>query len=528
MSENHPTSAQTPPTTPLFEMRQIVKSFTGTVAVDNVDFICRKGEVHGLVGENGAGKSTLMKVMGGVYQPDSGQLLIHGQACRFRNYSDARRSGIGLVYQELSLLAEQTVAENIYMGTWPRKKTGLIDWRSIRRQTREILKTIGVQIDPDTLVSSLPMALRQMVEIAKVLTQDPEIVIFDEPTAALSKDEVDRLHQILQNLKARGKGLVFISHRLDEILRVSDIISVMKDGSKVITAAASGFNEEKLIHSMVGRDVAEIFPLKEKPRSQPKELFTLKATLKRFNKKIAFTLRDGEVLGFAGLQGQGQIELLESIFGLPHCSELNIRLEDRPVSVHSTVQAMRAGIALIPENRSEEGVFLLLSVLENLAAASIDKRQRFQFIQKAAEKQVVNRLVEKLSIKITDVEQTAGYLSGGNLQKLVIGKWMIAAPRVMVMLEPTKGVDVGTKKQIYTLIRELAKNNVAIILYSSEMLELIGVCDRVFVMNQGFLTTCLAGDQLTEENIMKGSVSRTNLLEADTGDLLLAERGAAG
>jgi ABC-type sugar transport system ATPase subunit len=527
MPEYHQISVHTPQEAPLLEMQQIVKSFTGTVAVNKVDFICRKGEIHGLVGENGAGKSTLMKVMGGVYQPDSGKLLINGQVCRFKNYSDARRSGIGLVYQELSLLPEQTVAENIYMGTWPRKKTGLIDWQSIRSKTRNILKTIGVEIDPDTLVSSLPMALRQMVEIAKVLTQDPDIVIFDEPTAALSKDEVDRLHHILQNMKARGKGLVFISHRLDEILRASDIISVMKDGSKVITAEASDFNEEKLIKSMVGRDFAEIFPPKEKSRSQPKELFTLEATLKRFNKKIAFTLCDGEVLGFAGLQGQGQIELLESIFGLPHCSELNIRLEDRPVSVSSTAQAMRSGIALIPENRSEEGVFLLLSVLENLAAASIDKRQRFQFIQKTAEKNAVNSLVEKLSIKITDVKQTAGYLSGGNLQKLVIGKWMIAAPRVMVMLEPTKGVDVATKKQIYTLIRDLAKNNVAIILYSSEMLELIGVCDRVFVMNQGFLTTCLEGDQLTEENIMKGSVSRTNLLETGTGDMHIEESGAA-
>jgi ABC-type sugar transport system ATPase subunit len=525
MSEYHDTLAHTPPEAPLLEMQQIVKSFTGTVAVNNVDFICRKGEIHGLVGENGAGKSTLMKVMGGIHQCDSGKLLVNGQACKFRNYSDARRCGIGLVYQELSLLPELTVAENIYMGIWPRKKTGLIDWPSIHKQCRKILETIGVLVDPETLVSSLPMALRQMVEIAKVLTQDPEIVVFDEPTAALSRDEVDRLHQILQNMKTRGKGLVFISHRLDEILKVSDTISVMKDGNKVITAEASYFNEEKLIQAMVGRDFSEIFPPKEKPRPQPKALFTLQGTLKKFDQKVAFTLYHGEVLGFAGLQGQGQIELLESIFGLPHCSALDIWLEDRPVPVNSSVQAMRSGIALIPENRSEEGVFLLLSVLENLAAASIDKRQRFQFIQKTAEKQVVNSLVEKLSIKITDVKQTAGYLSGGNLQKLVIGKWMIAAPRVMVMLEPTKGVDVATKQQIYMLIRELAKNNVAIILYSSEMLELIGVCDRVFVMNQGFLTTCLDGDQLTEENIMKGSISRVNLLETDTGEVHIEESG---
>jgi ribose transport system ATP-binding protein len=289
----------------------------------------------------------------------------------------------------------------------------------------------------------------------------------------------------------------------------------MKDGSKVITAEASFFDDEKLIQHMVGRDFAEIFPPKGANCDKRKVVFTLEGTLKKFNKKIALALHQGEVLGIAGLQGQGQIELLESIFGLPHCSELTIRLDGRPVQVNSPAQAMRSGIALIPENRSEEGVFLILSVLENLAAASIDQRQVFLIIDKNAEKRTVEDIVEKLSIRTTDVRQTAGFLSGGNLQKLVIGKWMIASPRIMVMLEPTKGVDIATKKQIYSLIRELAKNNVSAILYSSDMLELIGLCDRVLVMNQGSLTTSLMGDQLCEESIMRGSVSQANLLETD-------------
>jgi ribose transport system ATP-binding protein len=518
--------AQTSAEIPLLEMRQIVKSFTGTVAVDQVDFICRRGEIHGLVGENGAGKSTLMKIMGGIHRPDHGTLLINGRTCRFKNFSDAHRSGVGLVYQELSLLPELTVAENVHMGIWPRKKSGLIDWRSIRRKTKKIMDTIGVPIEPEELVGSLPMALRQMVEIAKVLTQDPDIVVFDEPTAALSRDEVGRLFTILQELKTQGKGLIFISHRLDEVLKIADTISVMKDGSKVITAEASFFDEEKLINHMVGRNFAEIFPPKGIMPDKRKKVFTLEGTLKKFGKKIALALHQGEVLGIAGLQGQGQIELLESIFGLPHCSELNIRLDGRSVPVNSPVQAMRSGIALIPENRSEEGIFLILSVLENLAAASIDQRKVFQFIDKNAEKLAVENIIEKLSIKITDVKQTAGFLSGGNLQKLVIGKWMIAAPRIMVMLEPTKGVDVSTKNQIYTLIRESAKKNVAFILYSSDMLELIGVCDRVLVMNQGFLTASLTGEQLCEESIMKGSVSQTNLLETDFISADAMDRGA--
>jgi ABC-type sugar transport system ATPase subunit len=509
------TPAQNAPEVPLLEMRQIVKSFGGNLAVNRVDFICRKGEIHGLVGENGAGKSTLIKVLGGIHQPDEGTMLVNGKVFRFKDYSDARRSGVGLVYQELSLLPELTVAENIHMGIWPRKKSGLIDWASLRQNTKKILNSIGVCIEAEELVASLPMALRQMVEIAKVLTQNPEIVVFDEPTAALSRDEVDRLFMILQDLKSQGKGLVFISHRLDEILKISDTVSVMKDGSKVITAEAAFFDVEKLIQHMVGRDFAEIFPPKGTNFGNRKKVFTLEGTLKKFNKKIAFSLHQGEVLGIAGLQGQGQIELLESIFGLPHCSDLTIRLDGRSAQVNSPMQAIRLGIALIPENRSEEGVFLILSVLENLAAASIDQRQVLLLIDKDAEKRAVEGIVEKLSIRTTSLRQTAGFLSGGNLQKLVIGKWMIAAPRIMVMLEPTKGVDVATKRQIYALIRELAENNVSSILYSSDMLELIGICDRVLVMNRGFLTTSLIGGELCEESIMRGSVSQVNLLETD-------------
>lgn len=501
-------------TVPILEMKAIVKSFPGTLAVDHVDFSCYGGEVHAVVGENGAGKSTLMKVLAGLYAPDSGRVFINGQAKKFRNYSQAREAGVGVVYQELSLLPELSVAENIFMGAWPRNKLGFIDWPRVRRESTRVLAEIGVDIHPDELIGSLPMALRQMVEIAKVLTQKPEILVFDEPTAALSKDEVAILFGILDNLKKDGKGIIFISHRLDEVLTVSDRITVMRDGQKVMTEDADRFDEDRLVLSMVGRQLTEIFPAKSPEKRGEEELFHFDGVLKKSGKRTAFSVHDGEVLGIGGLQGQGQLEMLESIFGLGHCRDMRMKVQGQDVSVHQPLQAIRSRIALIPENRNEEGVFLILDIQENLAAATLDNRTRMGFIQKQEEGAAVREIVDRLSIRIASLDQAVESLSGGNLQKIVLGKWLISKPRVMVMLEPTKGVDVGTKQQIYTLIRNLADNHVAVIVYTSDMLELIGLCDRVLVMNQGMLTASLDGGHITEENLMKGSVSSVDLLEA--------------
>jgi len=375
------------------------------------------------------------------------------------------------------------------------------------------LDEIGVDIDPNELVSTLPMALRQMVEIAKVLAQNPEIIIFDEPTAPLSKEEVVELFKMLADLKDQGKGIIFISHRLEEVLEIADIITVMKDGQEVITEKTSFFNEDRLISSMVGREFSEIFPAKSKEVKE-EEIFSFEGVVKTSNKKVAFSLSKGEVLGVGGLQGQGQIDLLESMFGLGGCEDLRIKILGKDVRVRDPFHAMNSGISLIPENRNEEGLFLILSVGENLVASTIDKRQTLGVIQKGKENGVVEDIVERLSIRIKSINQEAESLSGGNLQKLVLGKWLISDPRVIIMLEPTKGVDVATKQQIYRLIRELADNNVAVIVYTSDMLELIGVCDRVLIMNHGFLTAILKGDDITEENIMKASVRGIDMLEA--------------
>jgi ABC-type sugar transport system ATPase subunit len=496
---------------PLLQTVEVVKSFPGTLAVDGVDFVCQGGEIHGLVGENGAGKSTLIKVIAGVHVPDRGTLLLRGEKQTFRSYADARKAGIGVVYQELSLLPELTVMENISMGTWPTRKLGLIDWEQTSFRCERILREIGVDIEPEILVGSLPMAQRQMVEIAKVLSEDPDIIIFDEPTAPLSKDEVTLLFKILRDLKNNGKAIIFISHRLDEVLEISDRITVMKDGRRVITEKTAFFTEDKLISSMVGRSFTEIFP--PKPAIEHTEnIFSYSGVLKSSHKRIDLSVYRGEVLGIGGLMGQGQMEMLQSIFGLGECENLELEVQGSRITIRNPVQAMKAGIGLIPENRGEEGVFLILSALENLAAPTVDRRKSLGWIHKRKEKQEVGDIVDKLAIKISSLNQAAQSLSGGNMQKLVLGKWLIFDPKVMVMLEPTKGVDVSTKQQIYLLIRELANRGIAVILNTSDMLELIGLCDRVVIMNHGFLTAELKSEEITEENIMKASVSNIDLL----------------
>jgi ABC-type sugar transport system ATPase subunit len=498
---------------PLLMMNKIVKYFPGILAVDTVNFVCKEGEIHGLIGENGAGKSTLMKILAGIYTPNDGDIFIQGKKKILRNPWEAKKAGIGIIYQELSLIPELSVAENIYMGNWL-KKNRFVDWKEIKRNSKMVLHKIGIDLDPDELVKTLPMAIRQMVEIAKVLTQNPKIIIFDEPTAALSKEEVNTLFKIIQDLRKKREGIIFISHRLKEVLTISDVITVMKDGKEIITKSKNHFNENNIISYMVGRKLNEIFPEKAKILNKEK-IFLFQGTLEKYRKKINFSVSKGEVLGIGGLQGQGQIELLQSIFGLDGCIESKMEMFGKEIKVRNPYQAVKQGISLVPENKNDEGVFLILSILENIAAPTIDRRTILGLIRKKEEKSTVDRVVKELTIKLTSVYQVAQSLSGGNLQKVVLAKWLISKPKMILLLEPTKGVDVATKQYIYKLIRELSNQDITIILYTSDMLELIGECDRVLVMNHGFITANLVEDKINEEDIMKASVSDLNILETE-------------
>lgn len=494
---------------PFLQIENITKSFPGTRAVDGVSITGYRGYVHGLVGENGAGKSTLIRVIAGVHRPDFGSIKIDGTLQGFRNYSDARKSGVGVVYQNLSLLPDISVTENVLMGIWPRKRSGLIDWPAAYEMARCGFERVGLDVDPRELVSSLPMASRQLVEIAKVLVQDPSIVIFDEPTAPLSKREVDRLFSIIDSLRAEQKLVFFVSHRLDEVLRICDIITVMKDARQVVTASADTFSEETLIAAMVGREITEIFPVKPGIADSKSVAFSVSGSLdSERTKHVEFEVNRGEILGIGGLQGQGQLELLQALFGLRPDADLRVKIDGVNYDIRNPTDAMKVGIALIPENRIQEGIFSGLSIAYNVTAATLTERARLGFVDRAKENADIAAIVNRLSVRMSSNEQPIDSLSGGNMQKIVVGKWLLFRPRVIIALEPTQGVDVGTKQQMYVLFRELAHQGIVVVFYSSDMLELIGLCDHVLVMNRRVVTACLYGDDLTEEKIMTAAVAR--------------------
>ncbi|MDR2392191.1 MAG: sugar ABC transporter ATP-binding protein [Planctomycetota bacterium] len=493
--------------TPVLKMQGIDKAFAGNPVVRRVDFSCLAGEIHGLVGENGAGKSTLMKILAGIYQPDAGNVILNGREVAFRNYGEAREAGICVVYQELSLLPQMSVAENIFMGRWRRGRAGLVNWPEIRKEARLALEKVGLgDLDVNRLVSSLPMAVRQLIEVAKALLYEPRAVVFDEPTTTLTGSEAARLFGLMRELRNQGKGIIFISHRLKEILGVSDRITIMKDGERVLTGPAADFDENKLIYHMIGRDLTQIFP--KKPVQLPDRIIFSCSAVAPGGGKIEFSVREGEVLGIGGLNGQGQVPFLESIFGLETGAEVSLHGGSR-IRVKSPRDAMRVGISLIPEDRNAQSSFPILSIRNNIASASLARLSAAGFLKTWREKRDVRKIAEELQIRMASLSQEVRYLSGGNVQKTVFARWLLASPKVMVLLSPTSGIDVGTKQQIYRLIRELAAGGVAIIVLTGDMVELIGLCDRVLVMYGGRVSGELSGSELTEENIMRTSMGRT-------------------
>jgi len=498
----------------LFRMEGVSKHFGGVRALENAHFECEGGRIHAVLGENGAGKSTLIKVMAGVLKPDSGSLELAGTPIVLDRPADAARAGIVSVFQELSLLPDLTVADNIALASPPRR-FGLIDSRQQRRIAEEALERVGAtDIHPLSPVRDLPLSRRQMVEIAKALARDPRILILDEATSALSSADVAAVFRVLKKLRGRGVAIVYISHRMREIDELADDCTVYRNGRHVATFAAATKNAKEIVEMMIGREVKSVFPprstrpLEEKPALQVKHL-----SWANHLKDVSFTIRPGEVVGLGGLDGQGQRELLLALFGALIGVTGEVEANGKPISLKGPRKSgEQAGIALIPEDRKAEGLMLPMSVRDNVSFAAIDRLGRFGLVDRRAEDRAVDEVVRLLSIKVPNLDAPVGALSGGNQQKVVIGKWLMTQPRIILLNDPTRGIDVGTKQEIYQLLRNLADARAAILLYSTDYAELIGCCDRVLILYDGALVGSLEGGAINERNI----VARAHNLAIDT------------
>lgn len=485
----------------IIEIRQLVKDYPGVRAIDHVDFSCYKGEIHGLVGENGAGKSTLVKILSGAIRPDEGEVIVKGERIETFDPQHALHLGIGVIYQELSLLPYMSVAENIFLGREPRSSLGLVDYVAMRIAAHELLAQLDCPQDVGVPVYRLNVANQQLVEIAKALSFNPEILIMDEPSASLADHELQQLFNVIQKLRNQGVTIVYISHRLEEIFKIANRVTILKDGQVMGTMQVTETDENQLIRMMVGRDIRVNVP--EKRGEVGDVVLEVRGlTRKNYFEKISFDLRKGEILGVAGLVGAGRTELARAIFAADPLDSGEIFIHSKTRYLHSPRDAIAEGVALMPEDRKAEGLALLLSLKENIALPSLPKRQRLGFIKGSEEQAMVKRSVEQLAIQTPSINRQVAYLSGGNQQKTVLAKWINAGPEVIIFDEPTRGIDIGAKAEIYTLLHELASAGKAIIMISSELSEIIQLSDRIIVLSGKRLVGELKAEEATEEKVL--------------------------
>ena len=495
---------------PFLEMREITKTFPGVRALDGVTFDLQRGEFHALVGENGAGKSTLMKVLGGVYPHGNygGEIRIDGAVQRFNGIRDAEAAGIAVIFQELSLVKDLSVGENIFLGREPRR-FGIIRWEELYRRAQSLLNDLRLPIEPHTPIRHLGIGQQQLVEIAKALSQEARILVLDEPTAALTDAEVETLFGILNDLRARGVGMIYISHKLDEVFRMSDRITVLRDGRTVGTEATKNWDERRVIARMVGREVGDIFPEFEHPHGdvafEARDITVEDPNVagKLLVNRVSFAVRRGEVLGIAGLMGAGRSDLLMAIFGA-HAGRVTgeIMIEGRRVRIANPRDAIRHGLGFVTEDRKRFGLVLDQTILNNMTLAGLPRISGRFVTNTDAEAAAGNRSMKELRVKANSVFTIAGTLSGGNQQKVVLAKWLLTNPRVLFLDEPTRGIDVGAKQEIYALINRLAKEGLAIVLVSSELPEVLGLADRVVVLHEGRVTGEFTRTSATPEKVM--------------------------
>jgi len=487
----------------ILEMRNISKSFPGVQALKDVSLTVRSGKVLALMGENGAGKSTLMKILQGIYKPDQGEIVLKGRRVEIDSPKDALRLGISMIHQELSPVLEMTVAENIFLGREPHYRyTGIVNRKKLRRDTLALFQDIGIEMNPNKKLSQLSVAEMQLVEIVKAISYNSDIIIMDEPTSAITDREVEKLFQIIKRLTDRGKAIIYISHKMDEIFRICDEIVVLRDGQFIDAKPIGELDQNKLISLMVGRELNNVFP-KETAGIGETILEVENLGLDGKFRGVSFRLRRGEILGLAGLMGAGRTEVAETIFGIHHATEGEIRIKGKPVRIKSCKDAIDNGIALVSEDRKLKGLNLKASVQNNITLSSLLKYSVLrQIVNPRLERTVVEQQIEALNIKTPSRKQIVNFLSGGNQQKVVIGKWLLCEPDVLILDEPTRGIDVGAKYEIYKMMNLLAKEGKAILMISSEMPELLGMSDRVIVLHEGEVTGEFLREEFDQEKIM--------------------------
>ncbi|MBL1421914.1 MAG: sugar ABC transporter ATP-binding protein [Alphaproteobacteria bacterium] len=494
----------------ILQLEGISKRYGGVKALSQVDFSCKKGSIHAILGENGAGKSTLIKIISGVVQPTEGTLKVAGQVQQFASPTQASEYGVVCIFQELSLIPDLSVADNICITDPPRNRFGLIDKAEQIRVATDLLARVNcADVNPRELVKNLPLSRRQMVEIAKALGRKPKLLILDEATSALSAADVEKVYEILRGLREEGLTMLYISHRMHEIEELADRLSVFRNGEHIETFDKGARSNDEIIEMMIGREYSSVFP--PKPTHDDKLLTVLEVENLSWDGRlnnVSLTLGEGEIIGLGGLDGQGQHEILLALFGVLRGYEGKIKLHGKEVAMGSPKQAKSDGsIALIPEDRKTEGLMLPMSIQDNISIATLDQLTKGLIIDKSAEAAKIAEMIEKMSIKIGNVDDAVATLSGGNQQKVVIAKWLMTGAKIVLLDDPTRGIDVGTKQELYQLFRDLADSGHSIILYSTDYDELIGCCDRVSIFYQGEIIRELTGDEINETNIVAASLN---------------------
>ncbi|CAN5789580.1 ribose ABC transporter ATP-binding protein RbsA [soil metagenome] len=484
----------------LLTMTGIRKAFPGVLALDNVSFELVPREVHAIIGENGAGKSTLIKIISGLYRADNGEMLVSGEPVVFRSPADSIARRIKVVYQELDLVPGMSVAENVFLGGYPKTPHGIVDWKALRERTAVILAELGLDIDPETPVGELRVAEQQLVEIARALSQQSQIVVMDEPTSALSPSEVDRLFSVIEQLRQRDVGIIYVSHKLDEIYRIADRVTVFRDGKRVVTKRIDETRPHDLVTWMVGRELSDLYPKTAAAIGEP--LLVAENLTGVGVQNVSLTVHTGEVVGIFGLMGAGINSVGRVLFGANDRHSGTVTVDGALIKPNSPSDAMSKGLALLTENRKEDGLVLPLSVKDNMTLASLKRFSTLTWMKPRLETREAGNYVSRLSIKTPSLRQQVRLLSGGNQQKVLMARWMMRDPKVLLLTEPTRGIDVGSKAEIYRLIDEMAHRGLGILFMSTEIPEILGIADRILVIREGQITVEFARSEATQEKLI--------------------------